>query len=129
MDSRVDFATPPSVPAVGEGRTKAAGSTASRSIRVLSPRMEPPVRLEDGSTASTATRWPSPVSIVPSASMNVDFPTPGTPLIPIRRAAPACGSSRLSNSWASTRCSARVDSTSVIARAMNARFPSSTPCT
>ncbi len=56
MDSRVAFATPPSVPAEGEGRTKAAGSTARRSIRVLSPRMEPPVRLEDGSTASTATR-------------------------------------------------------------------------
>ena len=50
-------------PRVGEGRTNAAGSTASRSIRVLSPRMEPPVRLEDGSTASTATRWPSPVSM------------------------------------------------------------------
>ena len=27
-------------------------------MRVLSPRIEPPVRLEDGSTASTATLWP-----------------------------------------------------------------------
>ena len=53
---------------------KAAGSTARRSIRVLSPRIEPPVRLDDGSTASTATRCPSPVSIVPNASMNVDLP-------------------------------------------------------
>ncbi len=61
--------------------------------------------------------------------MNVDLPTPGTPLIPIRRAAPACGSSRFSNSCASTRCSARVDSTSVIARATYARFPSRTPRT
>lgn len=88
---------------MGDGRTNAAGSTASRSILVLSPRIEPPVRLEEGSTASTATRCPSPVSIVPSASMNVDFPTPGTPLIPIRRAAPECGSSSRSNCWASTR--------------------------
>src|SRR5690606_7859980 len=58
MVSLVAFATPPSVPAVGEGRTNADGLTDSRSIRVLSPRMEPPVRLEDGSTANTATRWP-----------------------------------------------------------------------
>ena len=27
-------------------------------MRVLSPRIEPPVRVEDGSTASTATLWP-----------------------------------------------------------------------
>ena len=51
--SRVARATPPSVPAVGEGRMKACGSAASRAIRVLSPRIEPPVRVEDGSTAST----------------------------------------------------------------------------
>ena len=30
----------------------------------------------------------------PSASMNVDLPTPGTPVMPTRRAGPACGSSR-----------------------------------
>ena len=38
---------------------KACGSTASRAIRVLSPRIEPPVRADDGSTASTATRCPA----------------------------------------------------------------------
>ena len=69
-------------------------------MRVLSPRIEPPVRLEDGSTASTATRCPSEVSMVPNASMNVDLPTPGTPLTPIRRALPLCGSSAVSSSWA-----------------------------
>ena len=30
-------------------------------MRVLSARIEPPVRAEDGSTASTATLWPVPV--------------------------------------------------------------------
>lgn len=59
--------------------------------------------------------------------MNVDLPTPGTPLTPIRRARPLCGSSAVSNSWASTRCPGRVDSTRVMARAMIARFPSRTP--
>ena len=56
MVSRVAFATPPSVPADGDGRTNACSSLANRVIRVLSPRIEPPVRAEDGSTASTATR-------------------------------------------------------------------------
>ena len=59
--SRVLAATPPSVPAEGEGRMKALGSTASRAMRVLSPRIEPPVRAEEGSTASTATLWPCSV--------------------------------------------------------------------
>jgi hypothetical protein len=61
MVSRVLAATPPSVPADGEGRMNALSSAASRAIRVLSARIEPPVRAEEGSTASTATRWPSPV--------------------------------------------------------------------
>ncbi len=32
----------------------AFGSVASRAMRVLSPRIEPPVRVEEGSIASTA---------------------------------------------------------------------------
>ena len=56
--SRVRRATPPSVPPLGEGRMKASGWRASSLIRVLSPRIEPPDRSLDGSTASTATRWP-----------------------------------------------------------------------
>ena len=85
------------------------------------------MRVDDGSTASTATRCPAPVSRVPSASMKVDFPTPGTPLIPTRCAPPACGSSSSSSSCAAARWSARWDSTRVIARASVAREPSSTP--
>ena len=51
-------ATPPRVPADGDGRMNAFGSVDSRAIRVLSPSTEPPVRTLDGSTASTPTRWP-----------------------------------------------------------------------
>ena len=43
---------------VFEGRIKARRSLVSCSMRVLSPRMLPPVTLLLGSTASTATRWP-----------------------------------------------------------------------
>ena len=58
--SRVRRATPPIEPPEGDGRMKACGSRASRSMRVLSPRIDPPLRRLDGSTASTATRWPRP---------------------------------------------------------------------
>ena len=54
--SRVRWATPPSDPLDGEGRMNASSRWASRSMRVLSPRIEPPVTGLDGSTASTATR-------------------------------------------------------------------------
>ena len=57
--------------------------------------------------------------------MKVDLPTPGTPEMPTRTAPP--GSSRPSSSRAATRWSARVDSTSVIARETAARRPSRTP--
>ena len=43
------------LPADGLGRMKASVRWESSSMRVLSPRMEPPVTLDDGSTASTAT--------------------------------------------------------------------------
>ena len=63
--SRVFAATPPSVPEVGDGRMKAFGSAASRAMRVLSPRIEPPLRVELGSTASTATRCPAAGEVRP----------------------------------------------------------------
>ena len=53
---RVYLATPPRCPAAGEGRMNALGSFASRAMRVLSARIEPPVRVEEGSMASTAMR-------------------------------------------------------------------------
>ena len=91
--SGVRRATPPRAVPEGVGRMNAPGSRASRSIRVLSPRIEPPPTVEEGSTASTATLWPRPVRNVPKDSMNVDFPTPGAPESPMRRAWPgACAS-------------------------------------
>ena len=41
----------PSVPPEGEGLMYARGSVASRGMRVLSPKIEPPVCEEEGSTA------------------------------------------------------------------------------
>ncbi len=84
--SRVRRATPPRWVWEGEGRMKACGSRESRSIRVLSPRIEPPERAEEGSTASTATFSPCPVSRRPKLSMKVDLPTPGVPERPMRSA-------------------------------------------
>ena len=92
-------------------------------MRVLSPRIEPPVRVEDGSMASTATRWPRPVSMVPRASSVVDLPTPGGPVRPSRTARPVAGSTACRSARAVRRCSALRDSTSVMARAKTARSP------
>lgn len=65
---------------------------ASSPMRVRSPRMEPPVFVELGSTASTATRWScSLISFCPIALMKVDLPAPGTPEIPTRNALPVSG--------------------------------------
>ena len=127
--SRVLLATPPSVPPAGLGRMKARSCAESRSIRVLSPRIEPPDRLDEGSTASTATRWPAAIHCRPSASMKVDLPTPGTPEMPIRKARPAEGSSALSSASARWRWSGRVDSSRVMALATARRSPRRTPST
>ena len=65
-------------------------------MRVLSPRMLPPEIGLDGSTLSTATRSPrSRTRCMPSASMKVLLPTPGTPVMPTRRDRPACGKHRV----------------------------------
>src|SRR3546814_1479638 len=61
-------------------------------MRVLSPRIEPPLRFDDGSTARIAMRWPRSITCRPNASMKVDLPTPGTPLMPRRPDLPVCGS-------------------------------------
>jgi len=128
MASRVLSATPPSEPRDGDGRMKASGLTDRCSIRVLSPRMEPPVMVLDGSIASTATRCPRRISSSPRASMNVDFPAPGEPLIPSRIESPVCGRSASSTPAARRRWSDRVDSISVMvfasARGWRFRTPS-----
>lgn len=45
----------PNVPLLGDGLTYASGFRDNSVIRVLSPRIEPPVLVEDGSTALLAT--------------------------------------------------------------------------
>ena len=100
MDSRVLRATPPKLPPEGEGRIKALGLIASCSIRVLSPRMEPPLRVLLGSMAKTATLCPLSASMLPKLSMKVLFPAPGTPVMPRRTALPVCGNSSLITSRA-----------------------------
>ena len=81
--SRVFLATPPSVPAAGEGLIKALGSMLNLSILVLSPRILPRVCSLLGSIASTARVLPLVVRSFPKVSMKVLFPAPGTPVIPI----------------------------------------------
>ena len=73
---------------------KASGRRASSSMRVLSPRIDPPERPDDGSTASTASRVPLLDTWHPNASMNVDLPDPGAPEMPSRGTS-RCGADRL----------------------------------
>ncbi len=96
-------------------------------MRVLSPRMLPPVRVDDGSTASTATRRPAAVRSVPSASMNVDLPDAGN-----AGDADAVRAARVREQPGEQLLGRRLvggllDSTSVIARPSTVRFPASTP--
>ncbi len=105
----------------------ASGATARRCIRVLSPRIEPPETWLVGSIASTATRLPAAIRRVPSSSMNVDLPTPGTPVIPIRRARPVAGSSRCRSCCASVASLGSRLSISVTARASTPRSHARTP--
>ena len=55
MLSLVLLATPPSSPPLGDGLIKAFFLIDNSGILVLSPKIEPPVFLDDGSTAKTAT--------------------------------------------------------------------------
>ena len=123
--SRVRRATPPRVAPAGEGRMKAAVWRDSSSMRVLSPRIEPPPRLDEGSIASTASERPRSSSARPKRSMKVDLPTPGTPVMPSRTDLPVCGSTAASSASARSRWSARVDSIRVMACASARRSPAS----
>src|SRR4029079_407929 len=106
------------------------GSAASRAIRVLSPSTEPPVRTDDGSTASTPTVDPAPVRRRTRVSMNVDLPTPGTPEMPTRTVGLSTGAaSSARRSRAASLWSARPLSTRVIARETSARRRARTPST
>jgi hypothetical protein len=71
MASLVFLATPPRVPELGEGRTYAHECLDNSIILVLSPKIEPPLNEEEGSTAKTATLCPDSTSIMPNASIKV----------------------------------------------------------
>ena len=83
-------------------------------MRVLSPKIDPPEILEEGSIASTATRCPLSIKYRPRVSIKVDLPTPGTPDIPRRKDLPVLGNKVLSTSSARLRWSMRVDSSRVM---------------
>ena len=91
------------------------------------PPTEPPLRCDDGSTASTASRWRREASSRPSDSMSVDLPVPGGPEMPSRRQRDAsrCGRTSESSSSAASRLAGCVDSTSVIALLSARRSPAS----
>jgi len=80
-----------------------------------------------GSTARTATFLPNPVKCFPKASINVLFPTPGTPVIPIRTDLLACGKQAFITSLAFAKWFALVLSTKVIARLNAAIVPDKIP--
>jgi hypothetical protein len=96
---------------------------ASSSIRVLSPSMLPPVMGEDGSMAKTAIFFPDLTRKSPRASIKLLLPTPGGPLMAMRSELPQVGSNFANISSASARCSGRVLSVNVIARASQSRDP------
>src|SRR5680860_1243745 len=94
-------------------------------MRILSPNIAPPVKGLDGSTATTATLWPSLRTLSISTEVRVDLPEPGAPVSPRTYAFPDFG-----NKSAST-CSApgRLFSTRLMRRARERRSPSSAVAT
>jgi hypothetical protein len=125
--SRVLRATPPRVVPEGEGRMKASSLPASLVMRVLSPRIDPPLRLEEGSTERTASRCPMSMRWLPRDSTKVDLPTPGGPVMPTLTAFPVSGAIRSRSASAAGRSPGRIDSTRVMARASDLLSPDRTP--
>eukprot|EP01139_Manchomonas_bermudensis_P006552 Amastigsp_a177488_33.p2 type:complete len:230 gc:universal Amastigsp_a177488_33:381-1070(+) len=129
MASEVLRATPPRMPRDGVDRMNAFGFRLSSVIRVRSPRIDPPVRADDGSTARTARRSSRSASQLPKPSMNVDLPTPGAPEIPMRSdglrsvCALWSASTRESSSRPASSCLGCVDSIRVMPFARAARSP------
>ncbi len=88
----------------GAGKSRiGAAAIAKTKLRTLVLVPTRVLRALVGSTANTATRFPSPMSRVPSASKNVLLSAPGTLVNPMRIARPACGKSRVSSSSARPR--------------------------
>ena len=80
---------PPFCPLDAMDRINTFSSVAWRCIRSLSPKIAPPEKGLVGSTAMTATFMSSLRNWVINASIRVDLPTPGDPVIPIIKALPA----------------------------------------
>ena len=95
-------------------------------MRVLSPSSEPFVRVEEGSTASTATRWPLRMASMPSRSIKVLLPAPGMPVMPSRWVRRSGWWVRRRSSSLRAWCSGSVLSTHVMAWASASRCPAST---
>jgi hypothetical protein len=72
-------------------RMKTPSSVARVIIRILSPRIAPPVNGLEGSIARTATRRPSSRQCPIRRSARVDFPAPGGPVMPTILALPVRG--------------------------------------
>ena len=77
--SLVPVAIPPKDPLDGVERIKVFSFLEISLILVLSPRIDPPVKFDDGSIASTPSLKFFLIMKEPNDSMNVDFPTPGGP--------------------------------------------------
>src|SRR5688572_8079149 len=118
ITSRVVVASPPSEPRVAIERMKVPGSVDRSVIRIRSPSSAPPEKGEVGSTATTPTRSPAARYAAATPASSVDFPAPGGPVNPSRR---ALGGTACSASWRNASNPSRSFSTTLIARASATR--------
>ena len=86
--SLVPTAIPPNDPLDGVDLIKVLSFFEISLILVLSPRMEPPVKFDDGSIAKTPNLKFLFTKNVPKDSIKVDLPTPGGPENPTLIACP-----------------------------------------
>src|SRR5215470_2466518 len=91
------------------------GSVVWLCMRTRSPRIAPPLNGLVGSTASTPTSRSSARMHATSASVSVDLPAPGAPVIPTDQALPVCGCSRLTTARAPVPPCSTSDSSFAVA--------------
>lgn len=101
-------------PAAGIRQHRPLALPTHRGMRVLSPRIAPPLACELGSMASTATLSPASSMVQPSVSMSELLPAPGGPDTPTRNgsgpgscAAAAAAATLSARRSATRRCSSR----------------------
>ena len=135
--ARVAGASPPRRSPAAIERMKMPRSAGSASIRARSPSSAPPERLDEGSTASTATVRPLSRHAATSALSSVDLPAPGGPVIPTTCAGAsppsasgdtAASSAAISGRTAWERFSTRFSAAGAAARSRSrSRRPRSAP--